>query len=156
MRYLIKKTFGHKNLIKDTEANFLQTCMSKPSWFPYNLVVLIVLVFEQINLSLPKNSLNLSQYGIVFSWLTYGLSSVSFPVFCKCVTTVNCFLTNTVSTMKVDYALSLEKVFKNTLKLLEKTEGSWFDLKLGCISFPGRLRPADELSVWKRYHHWFL
>lgn len=121
MRYLNKNIFEDKNFIKDAEANFLQTRVSKPSWFPYNLVVLIILVFEQRNLSLPNNSFNLFQYGIVFSRLTCGLSSVPFPVSCKCITTVNCFLTNIVSAVKVDDALFLEKVFKNILKLLEKT-----------------------------------
>jgi len=36
------------------------------------------------------------------------------------MTAANCFLTNTVRVVKVDDVLSLEKVFKNTVKLLEK------------------------------------
>lgn len=44
------------------------------------------------------------------------------------MTTVNCFLTNTVSAVKERDVLSLEKVFKNTVKLLEKLKAAGLNL----------------------------
>ena len=40
------------------------------------------------------------------------------------MTTADCFLTNTMSAVKVDDVLSIEKVFKNTVKLLEKLKAA--------------------------------
>jgi len=51
------------------------------------------------------------------------------------------------------YVLSLEKMLKNQTEASGKTVSSWFDLKVDIINFPGKFRNADELSVWKRYHH---
>lgn len=44
------------------------------------------------------------------------------------MTTVNFFLTNTVNAVKEHDVLSLEKVFKNTVKLLEKLKAAGLNL----------------------------
>lgn len=90
-------------------------CVSKPSWFTYNLVVLFVLVFEQINLSLANDSFNLliGYHLMTDTWTVF----VSFPVSCKCMTTVGGPMTNTV---KVDDVLSFERCLKTPQSFWKK------------------------------------